>query len=143
MRYYSKETGCTYLPGVHGNNMPADAVPIPESIYLSVIANPVPGKLRGHDADGLPVLVDALPPDPDTLADIERQWRDAAINQVQWLINRHRDEVEIGLPTTLVAEQFSELLLYVQRLRDWPAAPLFPDVSGRPIAPDWLAEQTE
>jgi hypothetical protein len=61
MRYYSKETGCTYLSGIHTNQMPADAVPIGEARYLEVIANPAPGKIRSHDADGLPILIDPLP----------------------------------------------------------------------------------
>lgn len=58
MRYYSRSTGCTYLLSVHGDRMPADAVPITEEHYLSVIGNPAPGKVRSHDANGLPILID-------------------------------------------------------------------------------------
>ncbi|SED51044.1 hypothetical protein [Pseudomonas anguilliseptica] len=58
MRYYSKTTGCTYLAGVHQNQMPADAIPITEERYLSVIANPPLDKVRGHDSEGLPILID-------------------------------------------------------------------------------------
>lgn len=57
-RYYSKTTGCTYLSGMHDGQMPADVVAISESVYLSVIGNPAPGKVRSHDADGLPFLID-------------------------------------------------------------------------------------
>lgn len=57
-RYYSKTTGCTYLPSVHGKDLPEDAVPIPDEIYSRVIANPEPGKVRSHDSDGLPILID-------------------------------------------------------------------------------------
>lgn len=141
-RYYSKTTQTTYLSGFH-TEIPADAVVIPDQRHEEVIVNPVAGKVRSHDADGLPILIDPPGPTPEQLAEAERQWRDEAISQVQWLINRHRDEVEIGLATTLTIEQFAELLGYVQSLRDWPAAPLFPDVSGRPLAPQWLASQTE
>jgi len=143
MRFYSKETGCTYLPNVHGDNMPADAVPISEEIYLSVIANPVSGKVRGHDAEGRPVLVDALPPDSEVLADIERQWRDGALSGVLWLRERHRDQLEIEGPTTLTAEQFNDLLSYMQALRDWPQSPEFPDSQHRPTVPIWIAEQSQ
>jgi hypothetical protein len=78
-RYYSRTTGCTYLDDVH-RNMPDDVIPIDEERYLSVIGNPAPGKIRGHDVQGLPILVD---PSPQTL--IERcealyQERSAAIN---------------------------------------------------------------
>lgn len=58
-RFYSKETGTTYLQGIH--QIPADAVVIPEARYQEVIANPAPGKVRSHDADGLPILI-APPP---------------------------------------------------------------------------------
>ncbi|MFG7339436.1 phage tail protein [Pseudomonas aeruginosa] len=56
-RFYSKESGCTYLEGIH-SNMPADVVMISEERYWAVIANPDSGKVRSHDADGLPILID-------------------------------------------------------------------------------------
>ncbi|RMQ48615.1 hypothetical protein ALQ04_01965 [Pseudomonas cichorii] len=59
-RFYSSTTGCTYLPQVHGDQIPEDAVQISEEIYTSVIANPPVGKVRSHDASGLPVLVDPV-----------------------------------------------------------------------------------
>lgn len=60
-RYYSQTTGCSYLEGVHNTELPPDAVEIPEDRYLTVIANPTPGKIRSHDAHGLPILVDPPP----------------------------------------------------------------------------------
>jgi hypothetical protein len=79
-RFYSKETGTTYLQGIH--QIPADAVVIPEARYQEVIANPAPGKVRSHDADGLPILIDPPPYIPtadelcqriDTAADAARR----------------------------------------------------------------------
>lgn len=79
-RYYSKNTGNTYLQGIH--LIPDDAVTISESIYLSVIANPTPGKIRSHDEHGLPILIDPPPVIPtadelcakiDTAADTARR----------------------------------------------------------------------
>lgn len=141
MRYYSKSTGVTYIAGLHGS-MPADAVEISEALYLSVIGNPPPGKIRAHDEQGLPYLVDApeVVPDP---ANQERQWRDAELNSVMWLRERHRDQLEIGATTSIDAEQFKELLTYMQALRDWPQSPDFPQIEFRPVAPPWIAEQTE
>lgn len=55
-RFYSRSTGSTYLEGVH-QDIPQDAVVITEERFLSVIANPQPGMVRSHDANGLPVLV--------------------------------------------------------------------------------------
>lgn len=57
-RYYSPSTGCTYLPSIHGEQIPTDAVAISEVIYRDVIANPPPGMVRSHAADGTPILVD-------------------------------------------------------------------------------------
>ncbi len=57
MRKYSPTTGNTYLSGVH-SKLPADCIDLPERVYEEVIANPTPGKIRSHDADGLPILID-------------------------------------------------------------------------------------
>lgn len=58
MRYYSKTTGSTYLTGINDQAMPDDVVSITEQRFLEVLANPTPGKIRSHDADGLPILID-------------------------------------------------------------------------------------
>jgi hypothetical protein len=120
--------------------MPDDAVEIPEALFLSVICNPPPGKIRAHDEKGLPCLVDAPAPVED-LESQERAWRDAELSAVLWLRERHRDQLEISETTTMTAEQFNELLVYMQELRDWPQLPDFPDSEHRPTVPDWIAEQ--
>lgn len=61
-RFYSPSTQNTYLVGINTAVMPADAVEISEARYLEVIANPPLGKVRSHEASGLPVLID--PPQP-------------------------------------------------------------------------------
>lgn len=63
---YSQTTGCIYLPEVHGSAVPDDAVEIDHARYLSVIANPAPGKTRSHDAQGLPILIDPPTAQPTT-----------------------------------------------------------------------------
>lgn len=77
MRYYSRSTGSTYLDGIHAAQMPGDAVPITEALYLEVIANPALGKVRSHDAAGLPILVDP-PPSVPTEAELRQQIDQAA-----------------------------------------------------------------
>ncbi|MEZ0197326.1 phage tail assembly chaperone [Pseudomonas qingdaonensis] len=144
MRYYSPSTGTTYLPKIH-TDIPSDAVEIPEDTYLKVIANPVPGKVRSHGPDGLPILID--PPEveltADELAANERAWRDAEVSSTEWLVTRHRDEQDMQVVTTLTAEQFAELLVYRQALRDLPQSEAFPDTAQRPVAPPWIAEQPQ
>ncbi|NWB16900.1 hypothetical protein HX819_20925 [Pseudomonas sp. D6002] len=73
----------------------------------------------------------------------ERAWRDGVLTSAAWLRDRHRDQLEIGAPTTLTTEQFEGLLVFMQALRDWPQSPEFPESKHRPIAPIWLEEQTQ
>ena len=80
-RFYSQTTGCTYLHGFH-TQMPDDAKPVDDERYQVVLANPVPCKVRGHDAEGLPILID--PPFEDLTA-TERSWRNCEILRVQWI----------------------------------------------------------
>ncbi|WP_248917041.1 phage tail assembly chaperone [Pseudomonas entomophila] len=138
-RLYSPATGCTYIPNI-STDIPADAVPISEERFLEVLAVTVAGKVLGHDAEGLPVLIDAQAPATD-LAMEERQWRDGRLAEMIWLRDRHRDQLEIGVQTNLSAEQFRGLLTYLQALRDWPQSSDFPDINFRPVAPAFLEQQ--
>ncbi|POA45620.1 phage tail protein [Pseudomonas sp. MPR-ANC1] len=140
-RFYSQTTGCTYLLGLHPS-MPADAVEISDELCESVICNPAPGTLRLHDENGLPYLVDVVTP-VEALAVQERAWRDAELSAVLWLRERHRDQLELSGATTLTGEQFQELLVYMQALRDWPQSPEFPASQSRPTPPQWLASAQE
>ena len=89
------------------------------------------------------VEMDKPPPEVDVpnLSAQERAWRDIELSSVMWLRERHRDQLEIGTATTLAPGQFTDLLTYIQALRDWPQSPSFPDSAHRPIAPAWLDEQ--
>ncbi|WP_273820594.1 phage tail assembly chaperone [Pseudomonas asplenii] len=135
-RLYSKSMLTTYIVGLH-SSIPDDAVEISNELYAAVIGNPAPGKVRAHDEQGLPYLVDAQEAPVDFSA-VERVWRDAELSAVAWYRDRHRDQVEIGADTTLGADQFQELLVYMQALRDWPQSAAFPDPSARPQAPGFL-----
>ena len=135
LRLYSKETGSTYIKGFN-TKIPEDAVEITEDNYEAVIANPEPGKVRSHDKNGLPILIDPLPATAEELAAIERSWRDLAIERVKWIRERYRDEVDMGASTTISPAQFSELLEYIQSLRDWPESKDFPEATKRPTRPE-------
>lgn len=71
----------------------------------------------------------------------ERAWRDVQISRVVWIRERHRDELDAGLDTSLTREQFGELLTYIQALRDLPSHVGFPASSARPVPPSWLELQ--
>ncbi|MGE1089801.1 phage tail protein [Pseudomonas zeae] len=142
MRYYSPTTGSTYLKGVHAM-IPDDAIPISEERYLSVIACRVDGKVRSHDVEGLPILIDPPAPSAEVLEGIERGWRDVQLVQTDNLVIRHRDELEDGSLTTLSAEQYAQLQAFRRALRNWPEGDEFPLVDHRPVVPPWLAAQPQ
>lgn len=75
---------------------------------------------------------------PEQAAADERAWRDTELAAQVWVRDRHRDQQELAVVTTLAAEQFTELLAYMQALRDWPQSDAFPDSSARPVPPAFL-----
>jgi hypothetical protein len=93
----------------------------------------------------VPVAVE-LPPALKALVEpvdaevAERTWRDLELSKWVAVRDRHRDELELAIATTLTAVQFAELLAYIQLLRDWPQSGEFPAIGHRPVAPSWLVE---
>lgn len=73
------------------------------------------------------------------LASSLRALRDMAIRETSWLVDRHRDEQDAALATTLTAEQYADLLAYRQQLRDLPSTPCWPAIDIPP-PPAWLAQ---
>lgn len=127
-----------YPGGLTGDAVGLDYITLTEDEYRA---------LAGHaltmGEDGRPTIAALLPPSAAEQEAIERAWRDVELASVAWLRDRHRDQLEIGVDTTLDADQFPELLLYMQSLRDWPQSDHFPDIEFRPHAPGWIAEQTQ
>jgi hypothetical protein len=119
-------------------SIPADAVEISRDLHAYLLEGEAAGKTIRINVDGQPELVETEV-DPQAKLMLERAWRDAEIVRVTWLRDRHRDEIELGAPTTITGEQYSELLAYIQALRDWPAHSDFPDTLTRPAAPTWIA----
>lgn len=66
-----------------------------------------------------------------------RQWRNLALRKGAELRDRHRDELELLMETTLSGAQYTQLLQYMQALRDWPESEGFP--LQPPAAPDFFA----
>ncbi|WP_325985601.1 phage tail protein [Pseudomonas protegens] len=87
-------------------------------------------------------LLSGMTPD-ERQARMERAWRDNELLRTGGLRDRHRDEAEIGIASTLSDDQYSELLGYIQALRAWPQSEYFPLIEHRPAPPFWLAEQTQ
>lgn len=122
--------------------IPTDAIAVNEAQRRELVAGISRGLLAQVSESGSLELVEP-PIDPADVALAERAWRDAVLTSAAWLRERHRDQLEIGVPTTLTAEQFEGLLIFMQALREWPQSPEFPDSTHRPIAPTWLDEQVQ
>ncbi|MEJ8675359.1 phage tail assembly chaperone [Chromobacterium amazonense] len=65
-----------------------------------------------------------------------RTERDQRLTATEWLVQRHRDETDLGRPATLKREEFDQLMAYRQALRDIPMQSGFPDQVDWPILPD-------
>lgn len=109
----------------------------PDLEWYGCIAQVLPGWLYANGA-----FTKAVTPQ-GALQESERQWRDSELAVRQWLRDRHRDEQDLDRETTLSADQFAELLAYLQDLRDWPQSDQFPVVEHRPVAPAWIADQSQ
>ncbi|MFR7889337.1 MAG: tail fiber assembly protein [Bilophila wadsworthia] len=59
-----------------------------------------------------------------------RTERDRRLSDCAWIVERHRDQLENGEPTTLTDGQYQAWLGYRQALRDLPQQPGFPWLGG-------------
>lgn len=140
--FSSKAAGGFYDDSIHSvHQIPGDAVEITRERHIELLEGQSMGLLISSDEDGYPILIDPPAQPPEIIAAGERAWRDAELTSTEWLVTRHRDEKELNLVLTLTAEQFSELLVYRQALRDWPQKSTFPDTTLRPVTPSWIADQ--
>ncbi|OQS39773.1 hypothetical protein B0T40_03300 [Chromobacterium haemolyticum] len=132
--YYSKSTGGFYDPAIHGNfQIPADAVEVTAEEHASLLAAQSTGKIIQAGMDGKPVAVDPPLPSTAQLAEQARAQRDQLLDATEWLVQRHRDQLEMAMPTTLSTDQFKTMQEYRQALRDVPKQ------RGFPISITWAA----
>ena len=75
------------------------------------------------------------PPTTEELFARLRNQRDARINSILWMRERHADELALGKETSLTPEQYTALLTYIQALRDLPAQPGAPWDGGGELTP--------
>jgi Phage tail assembly chaperone protein len=96
--------------------------------------------LRPADQEPDPEPEPEPEPDPEGVAGAIRLERTRRIARARWLVDRHRDELDLGRPTTLTAGQYQAVLQYIQDLRDVPEQPTFPaEVSWPELDPALLS----
>lgn len=136
--FFCPETMGLYPGGLTGDAVGKTAVELTEAEYRELA-----GLALALSAEGLPILAALVAPSAEQLTSAERAWRDSELASVAWLRDRHRDQLEIGKAATFSEDQYSELLFYIQALRDWPQSDGFPTIELRPGAPLWIAEQSQ
>lgn len=147
--YFSPSTTAFFRSDIHGEpgsddcSMPAEVREVSIEVFERMLRVREEGGRVVPDEDGLPIAAPPLIPTNEELTVKERRWRDRVISTTEWIVTRHRDEVDMGQETMITPDQFSELLRYRQALRDWPTVEGFPNVDARPNPPGWLADQAE
>lgn len=106
--------------------------------HAELLSAEASGQVLLPDGNGVPSIVEPQV-SIATLQQRERLWRAAELERHEWIVMRHRGEVELKAETTLTAAQYAELLNYRKALRDWPTDDTFPDTESRPLAPVWLS----
>lgn len=65
-----------------------------------------------------------------------RAIRNTDIANTQWIVDRHRDELDLEVATSISGLEFKDLLIYRKLLRDWPTTKDFPNQKPKP--PAWI-----
>lgn len=115
-----------------------ELVEISQARHIELLHAQERGRVIVPDAHGAPI--DSPPPalSDEQQVQRERAWRDQMLAVTDPLVVRHRDEMEVGRPTTLSAEQYQRLQVYRLDLRHWPEHPEFPALAARPLVPEDL-----
>lgn len=137
--FFSPSTGAFYDEAFWATPLPADVEVTPER-HAELLEATTQGKIIQVGADGQPVAADAPPPPAEAMAVVVRHRRDREIDRLRWFVERHRDEITLGVTTTLTSEDFFLVLEHIQLLRDLPDQPGFPaEVEWPTLAPELFA----
>ncbi|MFI3272771.1 MAG: phage tail assembly chaperone [Pseudomonadota bacterium] len=70
--------------------------------------------------------VEPTPLTTEQLAERVRRMRDDRITSCNWIVSRHAKQMDLGVATTLTANEYTAWLTYRQELRDLPSEDGFP-----------------
>lgn len=127
-KFYSKSTGGFYSEDVHGKDgIPGDAFELTDEEWRALLDAQARGQQIVAGTHGGPIAVDRDPA-PGLI-----NQRDNALRATDWLVARHRDEMELDQhQTTLSADQYSALQSWRRDLRNLTTHPDFPRVTLPP-----------
>lgn len=121
---------CESLPG----SRPDDCIPLESATYAALMEGQATGRVIGM-RDGQPALIDPPTPPAEQLAYAARRRRQARLEDAIALLERHRNQVDFGIPATLSVDQIAAVAVYAQALRDIPAQMGFPAEIAWPQPP--------
>lgn len=138
--FFSATTGAFYDDELWEASLPDDAAEVTAERHAELMGATTKGQIIQADQDGAPIAVDAPTPPAEAVAIVVRRRRDAEIARLRWFVERHRDEITLGVTTTLTPEDFTLVLQHIQLLRDLPDQAGFPtDVEWPTLAPELFA----
>ena len=123
--FFSPSTLAFYDHAIWPHALPADSVEVTYELHQELLTQLSSGRVLSSEG-GLPVTIEAPPPSAEAIAARIRAERDAKIDALQWIIQRHQSEIALGLTPTLNEPDYLALQAYVQQLRDVPTQPGFP-----------------
>lgn len=74
-------------------------------------------------------------PDIPQLTAFAKETRSNALNDTDWLLSRHNEQMALHVPTTLTDDQYRALIAYRQELRDITTQTGFPVTIAWPVSP--------
>ncbi|MFT6428849.1 MAG: hypothetical protein ACJAVC_002139 [Brevundimonas sp.] len=138
--YFSPSTGAFYDDAFWDAPLPADMAEVTPERHAELLEATTRGQVIQAGPDGEPVAQDPPAPPAEALAIVVRRRRDAEIAALRWFVERHRDEITLGVTTTLTPEDFVLVLQHIQLLRDLPDQEGFPaEVEWPMLAPELFA----
>nr|WP_145335664.1 MULTISPECIES: phage tail protein [unclassified Pseudomonas] len=138
MRFFYCYESAGWFSPEYNEVIPADAVEVDQDERQALFAGIETGLIVVKGQGGRPELAERPGPSDEQLKARERVWRDAQLVKTDPLVMRHRDELEMGVATTLSTEHYGQLLTYRNELRKWPELQRFPTTDNRPQNPGWL-----
>lgn len=126
-KFYSAQARGFFSSYLHGEKVPADAVEISHEEWQALLQAQCEGHVIEPGADGQPVA-SPIVFSVETRARCKRVERDRLLTQTDGLVARHRDEMELGGPTTLTPDVYRALQGWRAALRNITQAPEFPDI---------------